>query len=72
MIPPFSYNFYLTVTLQVVLFEPLRIVIVAVPFFRPLITPPDVTVTIFLLDDVYVTFSWLVTGVTLTEDASLR
>ena len=43
MIPPFSYNFYLTVTLQVVFFEPLRIVIVAVPFFRPLITPPDVT-----------------------------
>lgn len=56
MIPPFSYNFYLTVTLQVVFFEPLRIVIVAVPFFRPLITPPDVTVAIFLLDDVYVTF----------------
>ena len=51
MIPPFSYNFYLTVTLQVVFFEPLRIVIVAVPFFRPLITPPDVTVAIFLLDD---------------------
>ena len=44
-------------------------VIFAVPAFFALITPLALTVATFLLEDVYVIFSLLVTGVTTIEDA---
>ena len=49
--------------MHVIFLEPLRTVIVAVPFFRPLTTPLDVTVATFLLDDLKVIFSSVFFGV---------
>ena len=45
--------------------------IVAVPFFRPLTTPLDVTVATFLLDDLKVIFSSVFFGVAIRFDLLL-
>ena len=55
-------HFYLTTTFTFLRIFPDFTVIQAVPFFFPVITPLELTVTIFLFEELQVTFSWEVIG----------